>query len=90
MDMLTDIGAHTISTAFKQTANGIPLNASQDSTPGKWDVNFYGETYNPPAGVSRFASDINLSDPKKAVGKEFQGFVGNQGKWTSAFAVSHL
>ncbi|GAB7345500.1 hypothetical protein MBLNU457_3820t2 [Dothideomycetes sp. NU457] len=83
---LVDMGAHTTSTAFKQTANGIPLNASQDSTPGKWDVKYYAETYNPPPGVSRFASDINLSDPKKAVGKEFSGFVGNQGKWTSAFA----
>jgi hypothetical protein len=44
--------------AFNQAANKVPSNAPQDSTPGKWDINYYAETYNPPAGVSRFDSDI--------------------------------
>lgn len=80
------IGAHTTSTAFKQQANGVPFNAAQDSTPGKWDINYYAETYNPPPGVSRFDSDINLANKSTIVGKQFQGFVGNAGKWNSAFA----
>lgn len=82
------IGAHTTSKAFAQTANGVPSQAAQDSTPGKWDMNYYAETYNPPAGVSRFDSDINLSAKNTTVGKQFAGFVGQQGKWTSAFAAA--
>ena len=82
------IGAHTTSTNLAETA--IPINAPQDSTPGKWDVNYYGETYNVPAGsnVARFDSDINLSQKNTTVGKQFAGFVGQQGKWTSAFAAA--
>lgn len=82
------IGAHTTSTAFNQASHGVPVNAAQDSTPGKWDVNYYAETYNPPAGVSRFDSDINLSQKNTTVGKQFAGFVGQQNKWGSAFAAA--
>lgn len=83
-DLAALVGAHTSSKAFAQPE--IPVGSSQDSTPGLWDVKFYGETYSPPASVHRFDSDINLSDPTKAVGKEFQGFVNNQGKWDGKFA----
>jgi hypothetical protein len=38
-----------------------------------------------PATNFRFDSDINLAK-QKDVGKEFSGFVGNQGKWTGKFA----
>lgn len=81
---------HSLTThpAFNQTANGVLNNTPQDSTPGKWDINYYAETYNPPAGVSRFASDINLSNQNTTVGKQFQGFVGQAGKWNSAFAAA--
>jgi hypothetical protein len=82
------IGAHTTSTALAQTANNVPVGAPQDSTPGKWDINYYAETYNPPAGVSRFDSDVNLSQKNTTVGKQFAGFVGNQNKWGSAFAAA--
>jgi L-ascorbate peroxidase len=78
----------TTRAAFNQAANNVPVNAPQDSTPGKWDVNFYAETYTPPAGVSRFDSDINLSNKSTTVGKQFQGFVGQAGKWNSAFAAA--
>jgi hypothetical protein len=81
---------HSLTTrpAFNQAANGVPVNGPQDSTPGKWDINYYAETYNPPAGVSRFASDVNLSMKNTTVGKQFQGFVGQAGKWNSAFAAA--
>ena len=84
VDLAALLGAHTCSKAFAQAQ--IPVGSPQDSTPGTWDVKYYGETYKPPTNISRFDSDINLSDPTKPVGKEFQGFVGNQGKWSGKFA----
>lgn len=78
------VGAHTVSQQrFVDTTRALD---PQDSTPGVWDVKFYSETYSPPAGVGRFDSDINLSNTSTAVGKKFQGFVNNQGKWTGKFA----
>lgn len=85
-DLAALIGAHSTSKAFTQQANGIPEGGQQDSTPGKWDINYYAQVNNPPAGTYRFQSDINLSNASTTVGKQFQGFVGNQGKWTSSFA----
>jgi len=85
-DLAALVGAHTTSTAVGQVANGIPVGGAQDSTPGLWDVKFYSETYSPPANVYRFQSDISLSATNTTVGKEFNGFVNNQGKWTGKFA----
>jgi hypothetical protein len=85
-DLAALIGAHSTSKAFTQQANGIPEGGQQDSTPGKWDIDYYAQVNNPPAGTYRFQSDINLSNASTTVGKQFQGFVGNQGKWTSSFA----
>ncbi|OJD34199.1 heme peroxidase [Diplodia corticola] len=84
VDLAALIGAHSTSKNVGQTA--IPVGAPQDGTPGKWDVQYYSDTYAPPPGVARFDSDVNLSDKTKAVGKEFAGFVDNQGKWTGKFA----
>jgi manganese peroxidase len=84
VDLAALVGAHTTSRAF--TRSQVPVGASQDSTPGVWDVKYYSETYKPPPGVGRFESDINLSNPNTTVGKEFQSFVNNQGKWTANFA----
>lgn len=82
-DLAALLGAHSTSRQFGDTSkNNTGL--AQDSTPGLWDVKYYAETLNPPKGVYVFESDTNLAkDP--TVGKEFKGFVGNQGKWTSAF-----
>ncbi|THZ32455.1 heme peroxidase [Aureobasidium pullulans] len=85
-DLAALIGAHSTSKAFTQQANGIPAGGQQDSTPGKWDIDYYAQVNNPPTGTYRFQSDINLSQANTTVGKQFQGFVGNQGKWTSSFA----
>lgn len=84
VDLAALIGAHSTS---KNVAEGaIAVGAPQDSTPGRWDVKYYAETYSPPAGVQRFDSDIALSNTSTAVGKEFNGFVNNAGKWTGKFA----
>lgn len=83
VDLAALIGAHTSSKQFfvNNSAAGQP----QDSTPGIWDVKYYAETLNPPAGVFRFDSDKNLAN-QSSVGPEFQGFVNNQGKWNGKFA----
>ena len=84
VDLAALIGAHTTSKLSAQSQG--PVGASQDSTPGVWDVRYYSETYKPPPGVSRFQADINLSSPNTTVGKEFQSFVNNQGKWNAEFS----
>ncbi|ORY15291.1 heme peroxidase [Clohesyomyces aquaticus] len=77
------LGAHSTSKAFGQSE--APAGTAQDSTPGKWDVKYYAETLNPPQGVFVFPSDDKLSKFND-VGKEFKGFVNNQGKWSGKFA----
>ncbi|KAK5140444.1 hypothetical protein LTR04_002998 [Oleoguttula sp. CCFEE 6159] len=87
VDLAALLGAHSTSKQFfvDQATSG----QSQDSTPGLWDVKYYGETLNPPAGVFVFPSDTNLAkDP--SVGPEFKGFVNNAGKWNGKFADAML
>jgi manganese peroxidase len=84
VDLAALIGAHSTSRAFATPQ--VPVGASQDSMPGIWDIKYYSETYNPPPGVRRFDSDINLSNPNTTVGKQFQSFVNNKGKWNGNFA----
>lgn len=75
------VGAHTTSQQhFVNTArDGDP----QDSTPGVWDVAFYGQTTgSPPPRVLKFNSDINLSKDAKAK-TEWQAFVGGQAHWNA-------
>lgn len=83
VDLAALLGAHSTSNQFNfdKAHSGTP----QDTTPGVWDVNYYGETLNPPAGVTVFPSDAKLSQYAR-VGKEFKGFVNNQGKWNGKFA----
>ncbi|KAF9870202.1 ligninase lg6 precursor [Colletotrichum karsti] len=93
-DLAALLGAHSTST--QNFVDPKQANASQDSTPGKWDVNYYSETYNyavqkapkqAPPGVFVFPSDEKLAtDTDTGVGKKFQGFIGNQNKWASSFS----
>jgi hypothetical protein len=48
-------------------------------------VKYYGETLKPPQGVVVLPSDAKLAVHPQ-VGKEFSGFVNNQGKWNGKFA----
>jgi len=84
-DLAALVGAHTTSTAVGQVDNGIPVDGAQDDTPGIWDVDFYSNTYTPPANVFRFDSDINLSNVSTTVGAVFTTFVGHQPKWQVKF-----
>ncbi|KAI8306780.1 hypothetical protein K4K61_004140 [Colletotrichum sp. SAR11_59] len=93
-DLAALLGAHSTST--QNFVDPSQKNASQDSTPGKWDVNYYAETYNyasqaapktAPPGVFVFPSDEKLAtDTKTDVAAKFQGFIGQQNKWASSFS----
>lgn len=78
------VGAHSTSRQFFVDTTPPAEGEPQDDTPGIWDVDFYANTANPPAGVFVFPSDVALmNDPVS--GPVFQGFVGKQGKWDGAF-----
>ncbi|KAM0722233.1 hypothetical protein Q7P37_001674 [Cladosporium fusiforme] len=86
-DLAALLGAHSTSKANFQTAHGIPAGSPQDDTPGLWDIRYYNQTYFPVEGnMSRFDSDINLSNESTVVGRQFKAFVGNQGAWGASFS----
>ncbi|KAF2748664.1 class II peroxidase [Sporormia fimetaria CBS 119925] len=81
-DLVALVGAHTTSQQHKvdTSRDGDP----QDSTPGLWDVAFYGETLSSstPVRVLKFRSDVALSKHSEAK-SEWQAFVSGQGHWNS-------
>ncbi|KAF1941453.1 heme peroxidase [Clathrospora elynae] len=85
VDLAALIGAHTTSNQFNFNTSAAAVGLPQDSTPGLWDVKFYSQTTNPPKGVLVLPSDAKLA-VHPVVGKEFSGFVNNQGKWNGKFA----
>jgi hypothetical protein len=85
VDLAALLGAHTSSNQFNFNTSADAAGKPQDSTPGVWDVKYYAETIKPPQGVVVFPSDAKLAAHPQ-VGKEFKGFVDNQGKWNGKFA----
>ncbi|KAL5428728.1 hypothetical protein PMIN04_000598 [Paraphaeosphaeria minitans] len=87
-DLAALVGAHTTSQQhFVNTArDGDP----QDSTPGVWDVKFYGETVSTaPKRVFKFASDILLSKDAR-VKEEWQEFINDsQDHWNEDYAKAY-
>ncbi|KAF2468942.1 heme peroxidase [Lindgomyces ingoldianus] len=79
------LGAHSTSNQFNQNTTPGIQGQPQDSTPGVWDVRYYSETLNPPKNIFVFPSDSKLANFER-VGKEFKGFINNQGKWSGKFA----
>lgn len=69
------VGAHSSSKQF--FADVALAGAPQDTTPGIWDVAFYGQTTSKPAGVFVFASDASLA-ASPVSGPTFKSFVGQQ------------
>lgn len=84
-DLAALLGAHSTSNQFNVDTSPGKQGLGQDSTPGVWDVKYYSETLSPPQNVFVFPSDTKLSN-YAGVGKEFKGFVNNQGKWNGKFA----
>ncbi|KAL1583088.1 hypothetical protein WHR41_08270 [Cladosporium halotolerans] len=81
------MGAHSVSRAFAQRANGILPGSPQDTTPRQWDVKYYSDTQaqNAPRGVSRFQSDVNLANPATEAGQAFTEFAADKAAWATAF-----
>ncbi|KAF2435875.1 heme peroxidase [Tothia fuscella] len=81
-ELVALIGAHTSAKqmAFDPSKAGAPL----DSSPGVWDVKFYGETIKKQAPFT-LPSDIELSKQKDSA-PVFKSFVNNQMGWGAAFA----
>jgi L-ascorbate peroxidase len=69
------IGAHT--TSKQKFVDPSKAGEPQDSTPGIWDVAYYGQTSNPPRDVFVFNSDKSLSEDPSS-GPAFKAFVGQQ------------
>ncbi|KAK1979560.1 peroxidase [Colletotrichum cereale] len=89
------LGAHSTST--QSFVNASQAGAPQDSTPGEMDVAYYKQTYDfatagaaaAPAGVFVFPSDAGVATSEaSSVGRWFQGFIGDQEKWSKSFKKS--
>ncbi|GKT64358.1 ligninase LG6 precursor [Colletotrichum tofieldiae] len=87
------LGAHSTST--QSFVNATQAGASQDSTPGELDVSYYKETHDfatkgtAPSGVFVFPSDSSIATSEaSSVGRWFQGFIGDQDKWSKSFKKS--
>ncbi|GJD03073.1 versatile peroxidase VPL1 [Colletotrichum higginsianum] len=87
------LGAHSTST--QSFVNATQAGASQDSTPGELDVSYYKQTHDfatkgtAPAGVFVFPSDAGIATSEaSSVGRWFQGFIGDQDKWSKSFKKS--
>lgn len=79
------MGAHTASKA--ENVPNITAGTPQDTTPGKWDVNYYAQTYEAQKGMASFPSDINLSK-QESVGPEMKKFVDNKAGWDVGFKAA--
>lgn len=80
-DLAALIGAHSTSKQF--FVDQSQAGKSQDSTPGIWDVTYYGQTLTKTAPFT-FESDKNLA-AQKEVAPVFKSFVANQTGWNAAF-----
>jgi hypothetical protein len=80
-DLAALIGAHSTSKQF--FVDQSQAGKSQDSTPGIWDVTYYGETLTGTAPFT-FESDKNLA-AQTEVAPVFKSFATNQTGWNAAF-----
>jgi len=80
-DLAALIGAHT--TAKQRTTDPSRAGASLDSTPGKWDNKYYGETIKGDAPFT-LQSDRDLSRNLLTAGP-MRVFAVSQGAWAAAF-----
>jgi hypothetical protein len=81
-DLAALIGAHTASKQF--TTDPSEAGASQDTTPGVWDVTYYSQTISKSAPFT-FVADTNLLN-QADVGPVMKQFSNNKSGWDAAFA----
>lgn len=76
------VGAHSAAKQF--VTDSAEAGASLDTTPGIWDVAYYGQTVDGTASFT-LQSDKNLASQAQ-VGPVFHSFINNQIGWAVAFA----
>ncbi|KAF3356773.1 hypothetical protein VdG1_06196 [Verticillium dahliae VDG1] len=85
------MGAH--STSQQRFVNRTRPGDPQDSTPGVWDVKYYGETIdaNAPQCVFKFQSDVNLANDARTRAA-WESFIpeSSQGAWNHAYAAEYV
>ncbi|KAF1984077.1 class II peroxidase [Aulographum hederae CBS 113979] len=83
------VGAHT--TSQQLFVDPSRARDPQDSTPGVWDVLFYGQTLSNdvPKRVFKFPSDVKLSQHPD-ISAEWQKFVNDQGDWNEDYAREYV
>jgi len=83
-DLAALIGAHTASRQFN--TDPTQVGASQDTTPGIWDIVYFVQTLLKQAPFS-FQSDISLSQ-QESVGPWMQKFSTDKAGWDAAFSAA--
>ncbi|KAM4061236.1 peroxidase domain-containing protein [Hirsutella rhossiliensis] len=90
-ELVALVGAHT--TAQQRFVDPSRAGDPLDSTPGVWDVRFYGQvtSSSTPRRVFKFQSDINLSQDPRTNGpwKAFSGPTG-QRPWNGAYSRAYI
>ncbi|PVH83780.1 class II peroxidase [Cadophora sp. DSE1049] len=82
------LGAHT--TSQQNFVDPKRAKDPQDSTPGIWDVAFYGQTTgSAPKRVFRFPSDVKIAAHPKAA-DEWRQFTNDQGHWNEDYAREYV
>ncbi|KAF6812359.1 ligninase h2 precursor [Colletotrichum musicola] len=86
------LGAHT--TSQQRFIDESKAGAPQDTTPGVWDVAFYGQTLSPrtPPAVFKIPSDVSVSqDPEtNDVWTAFSAGFRGQAAWNQAYATEYV
>ncbi|RDA91963.1 hypothetical protein CP533_1360 [Ophiocordyceps camponoti-saundersi (nom. inval.)] len=91
-ELVALVGAHTTAQQFffDTSRAGDPL----DSSPGVWDVKFYGQVRGPftPRRVVKLPSDVSLSrDPRtRGTWNLFSGLITGQIPWNVAYARAYI
>lgn len=83
-DLVSLLGAHSTSEEEFVDPSKTGQASAQDSTPGTWDVKYYGETIDGTAPFP-FESDKAIANNTKTAAK-FKHFVNNQAGWNAGFA----
>ncbi|KAG9192208.1 manganese peroxidase [Alternaria panax] len=94
-DLAALVGAHATAKQRFVDTNTELVNKPLDTTPGVWDVEFYNDTLNNPAGGTKdqkvfvLPSDKALSKHPK-IKDEWMAFVGNQVHWNVDYAKAYI
>lgn len=94
-DLAALLGAHSVGRQRFVDTSATAVNKAFDSTIGTWDVSFYNETLENPAGSSASQKIFVLPSDKvlsqhPAVSEEWHEFVGDQKHWNEDYATAAI